>query len=757
MPASDSADPPDQPVNPYGALFPSLFPSMAGAAALAGHWTAYLTDSWQRSILTLDVLRERGNMYAEHEQSGKPPVLVFDYEVIVDARQLPRPANYALARIKPDPAGVATDPLKRPFVVIDPRAGHGPGIGGSKIDSEIGIALKQGHPCYFVMFYPQPVPGQTIECVTEAERVFLHKVNELHPDAAGKPFVIGNCQGGWALMMLAALAPDSVGPLLLAGSPLSYWSGEAGKYPMRYSGGLLGGTWAASFAGDLGNGKFDGAYLVNNFEKLDPANTHLHKPYSLYSKVDTERQRFLDFERWWGGHFLLNKEEMEWISQNLFVGNRLTSGELSVDDGRQRIDLRNIRSPVIVFASWGDNITPPQQALNWIPDLYADTDEIRDNEQTIVYFLHEHVGHLGIFVSAGVANREHSELASALDLIDVLPPGLYQAVITDTYPDMPGLEFATGRYVTRFEPREVSDILALDKDGRQDEAAFEVVKRVAQVNQSLYDTFVSPWVRALSSEASAAAWRNLNPARLERSLISDNNPWIKALQPLAAAVRAQRKPVSSDNPLLHIERQASEQMALALNQFRDARDAAGERLFKGIYESPWMAAWTGIKPVHSAGEGRAAVKAPRARSQQQQELHQLKQAERETWYRRGSPEAGFLRLLIYVASGVGVVDKRPFEGIRQLMRERGLDKTVSLAQLKEAVKLQTYLVRLDEERALEGLTMLLPQPAQRSGALELARQLLARGGPIKEEKLQRLRKVAQILQVEQSGREGGGA
>jgi pimeloyl-ACP methyl ester carboxylesterase len=418
---------------------------------------SYWTDAWQRSILFWDVLRERGNHYIEHEQDGKPPVLVFDYEIIMDGRKLARPANYALASIVPPADCPPTDPAQRPFVVIDPRAGHGPGIGGFKMDSEIGIALKQGHPCYFIMFFPHPVPGQTIECVTHAERAFMDKINELHPSASGKPFVIGNCQGGWALMMLAALAPQSVGPILLAGTPLSYWAGVAGKHPMRYSGGLQGGTWTASLMGDLGNGKFDGAHLVNNFEQLDPANTYWGKPYRLYSEIDDERERYLEFERWWGGHFLLNKEEMEWITQNLFVGNRLSSGEITHEEGKVRVDLRNIRSPIIVFASWGDNITPPQQALNWIPDLYDSVEEIRDNEQTIVYFLHEQIGHLGIFVSAGVANREHSEFASALDLIDVLPPGLYEAVIKDTYPDMPGLEYAEGRYVIRFEPRDVSD------------------------------------------------------------------------------------------------------------------------------------------------------------------------------------------------------------------------------------------------------------------------------------------------------------
>ena len=60
---------------------------------------AYWIDAWQRSILTLDVLRERGNEYLEHEKLGSPPVLVFEHE---RRRAQPRkPANYALVRIKP--------------------------------------------------------------------------------------------------------------------------------------------------------------------------------------------------------------------------------------------------------------------------------------------------------------------------------------------------------------------------------------------------------------------------------------------------------------------------------------------------------------------------------------------------------------------------------------------------------------------------------------------------------------------------------
>ena len=161
---------------------------------------------------------------------------------------------------------------------------------------------------------------------------------------------------------------------------------------------------------------------MQNFESLNPANTLWSKQYNLYSKVDTEPARYLEFERWWGGHVNLNAEEIQCIVDELFIGNKLAAGDVKLSDGTA-IDLRNIRSPIVVFCSKGDNITPPQQALGWILDLYKNVDEIRAYGQTIVYTIHETVGHLGIFVSGGIAKKEHSEFSSNIDLIDVLPPG----------------------------------------------------------------------------------------------------------------------------------------------------------------------------------------------------------------------------------------------------------------------------------------------------------------------------------------------
>jgi pimeloyl-ACP methyl ester carboxylesterase len=707
---------------------------------------AYLIDAWQRSILTLDVLRERGNEYLEHEKAGSPPVLVFDHEVVVDGRSLEKPANYALVRIKPPEGYPATNPAMRPFVVIDPRAGHGPGIGGFKMDSELGVALKFGHPCYFVMFYPQPLPGQTIESVCSAEIAFMRKVRELHPDPDNKPFVIGNCQGGWALMMLASLAPDLVGPILLAGSPISYWAGVGGINPMRYTGGLLGGTWLASLTGDLGAGKFDGAYLVNNFENLNPSNTYWTKLYNLYSKIDTERSRFLEFERWWGGHYLLNKEEMEWIAQNLFVGNKLAAGEVESFDGKHRVDIRNIRSPIMVFASWGDNITPPQQALNWIPDLYRSVEDIRLNAQTIVYCLHERIGHLGIFVSASVAKKETDELTSALELIDTLPPGLYEAVITDTTPDMPGLEHVHGRYLIQFHPRTIDDILKLD-DGRGDERAFEVVNRVSQINQGLYDTFVSPVVKAFSNEAAARMTRDANPARMERWAFSDLNPWMWWVKPAAEWIRANRQPVAPENPFAQAEKKVSAQIEEALDRYRDARDAASERLFKALYESPWLAAAVGIQPGSRSQRGAGAP------AWEREELKRLKLAEIEDWVETGTLADAWARLLLYLGREDRIADERPFNMLRKMIEETKPENVPSLAVLKAALKRQAFVLALHEERAIAALPALAPDPQLRRRGYEAARKIIRARGELTPRQAERLRRIAKSLDVEQPAKE----
>jgi hypothetical protein len=549
--------------------------------------------------------------------------------------------NYGLVRIIP-PAGTVIDDDKRPFVMFDPRAGHGPSIGGMKHDSEIGKALEAGHPCYFVGFLPNPVPGQTVEDVCRAEARFVEVVAARHPHAEGKPVLIGNCQAGWQIMMMSAIRPDLPGPILVVGSPFSYWAGIRGQSPMRYLGGLLGGTWLTSLAGDLGCGIFDGASLVSNFEQAHPENHLWKKLYDVYAKVDTEAPRFLEFEKWWGSPVLLNAEEMQYITDNLFVGNRLGTGQMHTSDGL-RIDLRNIRSPIIVFCSWGDDITPPPQALGWVLDLYERDEEVVSNGQTIVYTLHPSVGHLGIFVSGKVATKEHGELVKCMDLIDLMPPGIYEAVITEVDEDTGNPELVHGRYLFALEKRSLDDIRALVRNNPADDLRFEAVARLSEVNQGLYASLVRPAVRAMATPFTAETMRALHPDRLRFTLFSDHNPFMAPVGPLADLVRQNRCPADPGNPLTTLEHLASDCIEFWLKSWSDARNVLTEQVFLSTFGSPALQACVGLAADNAAPRGRIG------RNLTREAAASATRAEAEAAIARGGVIEAFVRAVMYIA------------------------------------------------------------------------------------------------------------
>ncbi|MDH2385017.1 DUF3141 domain-containing protein [Bradyrhizobium sp. CER78] len=700
----------------------------------------YMTDAGQRSVLFLDILRQRGDQYREHVAQTAPHVLSYAAELIMDGRKLDDPVNYALVRIIP-PKGVEIDLKRRPFVVVDPRAGHGPGIGGFKADSEIGVAMKAGHPCYFIGFLPEPMPGQTIERIARAEALFLEKVIALHPDANGKPCVIGNCQAGWAVMILASLRPELFGPVIVAGAPLAYWAGVHGKYPMRYSGGLLGGSWLTALAGDLGGGKFDGAWLVQNFENQNPSNTLWTKQYNVFSKVDTEADRYLEFERWWGGHVNLNAEEIQFIVDELFIGNNLAAGRIKMSDG-ERVDLRNIRSPIVVFCSKGDNITPPQQALDWILDLYADVDEIRAYGQTIVYTVHETVGHLGIFVSGGVAKKEHAEFSSNIDLIDVLPPGLYEATFEAKGAETANADLALGQWVMRCEARTLDDLRAMGGNSPDDERRFEAAKRVSEINLAAYRKFVQPLIKRMVTPELADWMRNAHPLRAQYEAFSSQNPFMTAVKAAAEHVRDQRKPASSNNPFLAFQENISNQIVHALDSWRDSQEALSEAVFLAVYGSPALQAAVGVDPRSTPSRRQEMSTEYRGRLE-------ARIAELTSRVGEGGLREAAIRALLYVGSARGMVDERSLEALRQVRRNVP-GKPLTLAEFKMLVREQFFMLLLDREAALAAIPTLLPDNMNdRRTAFAAIRDVLSASTAISGEVASRLNRIAELFGLDE--------
>lgn len=676
--------------------FTAYMPMFSEGAALMQEALAYQIDFGQRMTLFLDTKREQGDNFIEENRKGLPPVLHFDYEVIFNGRDLDNPVNYSLARITPE-EGQEIAPDARPVVIIDPRAGHGPGIGGFRKESEVGMVMRKNHPVYFLIFTQEPVRGQTLAHVFKAHIEFLKVIRMFHPEAE-RPAIIGNCQGGWAAALIAADRPDITGPLILNGSPLSYWAGRDTQNPMRYRGGLFGGVWLASLSADLGNGLFDGAQLVWGFEDLNPSNSLWKKDYNLWQSVDTERDRYIFFERWWNGFVFMTKEEIQFVVRDLFVGNRLEEGQVEGGSG-EIVDLRKLKDPVILFASRGDNITPPEQALGWIERVWGSVEEIKARNQIIVYLLHEEVGHLGIFVSRKVVEREHKELIDCVDLAKRLAPGLYEMVIKED-----------GE--ARFEVRDLSHLHG--GGGDYNARPFEHVRKTSEMIAELYESAVSPLMKPWGTELTATLIRESSPLRQRLYAVSSMNPAARAASAWTPYVREHRMEAPADNTFRKVERAYSDALVALLDGYRDLRDSTCELLFYSMYDNP-MAHFFFQEAVDmpdtplDVGVGA------------------LDENGGDHWISRmveGGFFQGLMRGLVALGRVKQVVDKQELVTLKALMKGRKHLQDMTKREAKKVVGEQVQLLNFNRELAISTLPELLRTPEDRLTALTIFRASL---------------------------------
>jgi Protein of unknown function (DUF3141) len=443
-----------------------------------------------------------------------------------------------------------------------------------------------------------------------------------------------------------------------------------------------------------------------------------------------------------GGHVNLNVEEIQFIVDELFIGNNLAAGRIKTSDG-VAVDLRNIRSPIVVFCSKGDNITPPQQALDWILDLYEDVNDIRCCGQTIVYTIHDKIGHLGIFVAGAVARKEHGEFASNIDLIDTLPPGLYEAVFEPKTDSTAGGDLVTGDWLMRCEMRTLDDIRALGGNDAADERRFETAARFSEVNLALYRTFAQPVVRSLVSAPLAETLHQMHPLRLQYEIFSNANPFMAPVAAMAEEVRKNRKPVASDNPFVAMQETLSKQIVAALDGWRDFTEAVAERTFLTVYGSPALQAAAGIDPADTR-----PLRKP-AKNPLHNELLQKRIAELKSRIALGGLREAVVRALIYVGLGRGSVDERGFESVRRLRSRYG---DMPLSEFKRLVREQFAMLLIDQQAALAALPSLLPPDAQtRSEAFNVVRQVMAACGEISAEDEKRLSEIGRLFGIGEEG------
>ncbi|MDZ7612112.1 MAG: DUF3141 domain-containing protein [Candidatus Moranbacteria bacterium] len=470
----------------------------------------------------LDLLVRRGD-----ERKKQPPnVLCYPYETIMDKTEGPAPANHKLVRLKTN-----TKPEKqRPLIIVDPRAGRRSGVSCVMETSQASTGAELGYPVYYVIFDPEPEKGQTIPCVLEAIGEFIEKTGEIHQcQESGGPIVVGNCAAGWAIFLAGLLRPEIKFTCIPIGAPLSFWSGLDTRKSMRYLGALTGGYWIASLLADMNGGKFDGKNLAQNFQIHDLEHSFFGKWQKTISglKDGDDGEKFLRMERWWNLGTRFNKEEINWIARNLFTENQLEEGRLSIN-GKQ-LNMEEFHNELVIFASFGDTIVSPQQALMWIPRIYSSKKEI---QHKIVYNLHPNAGHMSIFLSEKLARQHFRRIIQACEQIPQLENGLYKLDNDDFQIKESGVDdvLSLGGYVSPHQRKK-----------------FYAMARIARFNNEVYENFFGSWVRATAGQKGMGLLNKNHPFQASVEFFSSVNPFVNWWMTIAQSWSKSLPGISFDN------------------------------------------------------------------------------------------------------------------------------------------------------------------------------------------------------------------
>jgi hypothetical protein len=207
---------------------------------------------------------------------------------------------------------------------------------------------------------------------------------------------------------------------------------------------------------------------------------------------------------------------------------------------------------------------------------------------------------------------------------------------------------------------------------------------------------------------------------------------------MAARARAQRKPVSADNPFLAWEKTGSEWITTCLESWGQIRDAATEAMFLNTYGSPLVQAMVGLN---------AQPEAPRKveRDVERKAAAADLRSALENRFETGGVEEGALRALIYIRSPDGAADERGYRLMKSIRASKRANKRLTLPQFRDMLTEQ-QLIRLDEERAVNALPKLIrPGEPEVDTALRVLRELIAAPGPLDKESRARAARVQKLI------------
>ena len=398
----------------------------------------------------------------------------------------------------------------------------------------------------------------------------------------------------------------------------------------------------------------------------------------------------------------------------------------------ERIDGRQCGSVARV-----DQINPPQQALIWFVHTWNSVVEIKHRGQVVVYMIHPTIGHLGILVSGKVAVKEHKEMINSFDMIEMLPPGLYEMVFEA---DEKNIDPRSENLI-RFEGREIEDIISLDDHMTEEEALFPLAAAVSQRNDAFYDAYLSPWVKAMMTPMVADTFRQLHPMRVSRYGFSDLNPLLWPFESAARKVKKRRTPAAADNLFLGWERAASNWIETGLENYRLASSFWVESACQMLYSerSPLNWFYPEASPAPLSTE-----EILERRLVQKQKI----KAERQRWLgkmRQGGFVEGVVRAVVAITAADEILGRETYMRLLEMAQRHARLKTVDPADFRRIVRDQARILQVNPPLARETLRDLLPCEQDRADLLEICTYVFEHDD-LYEETRDMIRRLRQIIQ-----------
>ncbi len=293
-------------------------------------------------------------------------------------------AEWPIARLRDFSAADLVETV--PTLLLPPQAGHDSCIVDYDTQqSQIRTALAAGLTRVFSMDWI----GATPETKNTSIEGYLDVISAAVDQLGGRVNLVGDCQGGWLAVIYAALYPETVNTLTIAGAPVDFHAGEPLIHDwMR----VLSPARDLAFYRDLvamNNGVLPGEFLLAGFVALQPDSeierqlqllAHIHEPAHV--------ARYRTFETWFKHTQPIPGAFYLWIVEHLFQNNELIAGELQV--GGEAVDLGHITCPLFLLAGATDHITPPPQVFALADYAGTSADEVVQQQTT--------GGHLGLFM-----------------------------------------------------------------------------------------------------------------------------------------------------------------------------------------------------------------------------------------------------------------------------------------------------------------------------------------------------------------------